>query len=181
MNFYKQNIAIFFFTALVTLIPKIDFAQNPTTYKMDFIRACSDSSKKGRNIMTVFKVTPTIKDFKLILSMRVFYELANGKEILSVIKQNEDNIKIIIFGKNIKEKNKFVYEFIKDKVEIEKENEDVYFIALVFYNLTKEDVEKMSITYGLWESDNPDVRNENKYNFIVEKVDNTFIQNIMKQ
>jgi hypothetical protein len=196
MKFNKSNILFIILTSLIIFFPKRDFAQKPTSYinffpksdlapkptsyKMDFIRACSDSSEKGKNILTIFKVTPKISDFKLFISMRVFYQLENGKEILSILKQDEDNIKIIIYGKDIQQKNKFLYDFIKDKVQLENENDDVYFLAFIFDNITKEKVENMSMTYGLWESNNTEIRHEIKYDFIVEKVDNLYFQNISK-
>lgn len=181
MKYKKINIIFFVIISLIAFLPKKDFAQEPTTYKMDFVRACSDSSKNGKNILTLFKVTPIVKDFKLVLSMRVFYQLEKEKEILSFLKPNEDNIGIVVYGRNVQEKNKFVYDFIKDRIDLEKENDEVYFIAFIFHNITKEIVEKMSITYGLWESDNLNVRHEKRYDFMVEQVGNIYFQNLMIQ
>jgi hypothetical protein len=177
----KRNItAIILMVGMIAVLPMRNFAQESSTYKMKFVRACQDSSDKGNYIMAVFSVLPTIKDFKLILSMRVTYALGHEKENVTVLKENEDNIKIHIYGTTVKEKNPLVYDFIKDSVQLETE-EDLRLIVLYFHNVTKEKVDEMSITYGLWESDNPDVRHENKYDFKVESVESGYILNSMKQ
>ncbi len=144
-----------------------NYAQKPSSYKMDFIRACTDSSEKENYIIAVFKVLPIINDFKLILSMRVIYAFGHRKENIVVLKENEDSIKIIIYGKSVEEKSKWMYNFIKDKVDLKTE-QDLRLIVFYFKNLTNKKVDEMSITYGLWESNNDKIRNENKYDFKVE-------------
>lgn len=180
LGLMKRSYVLLYVLCVLVLIPCLGVAQKATTYTCDFIRACSDSSKDGRNVLAVFKVTPLVQDFKLVLSMRVVYQFQHGNEITRVLSQNEDNIDIIIYGKDIEQKNKFVYNFIKDNVQIEKEPDDVYFIAFIFYGITNDKIETMGMQYGLWERLNTDVRYERKYEFLVDKVENGFINQIMK-
>ncbi len=160
----KKTIIIFFIVFL--FLPKYNSSQKPSSYKMEFVRSCADSTEKGKHIMAVFSVIPNVKKFKLILSMKVTYQLQKGPEIISVLKQNEDNIKIVVYGKNL-EGNKPLYDFIKDKINLNTE-EDLRLIVFYFNNITKENADEMSITYGLWESNNTNIRNEKKYDFNIE-------------
>ena len=100
--------------------------------------------------------------------MKVTYAIQNSKDTINVLKQNEDNIQIHIYSKdsiNINHKN--IFDFIKGKVNLNTKD-DLRFIVFRFYNVTQEYVNKMSITYGLWESNNSNIRNECKYEFGVE-------------
>ena len=80
----------------LTILSKYCIGQNSSSYKMDFVRACVDSSKKNKLITAVFSVRPTVRKFKLILSMKVTYAIQNGKDTINVLKQNEDNIQIVV-------------------------------------------------------------------------------------
>ena len=152
----------------LTILSKYCIGQNSSSYKMDFVRACIDSSNNKKTITAVFSIRPTVKKFKLILSMKVTYAIQNGKDTINVLKQNEDNIRIIIYGKDSTNvTHKTFYDFIKGKVNLNTKD-DLRFIVFRFNNVTHEYVNKMSITYGLWESNNSDVRNESKYEFDVE-------------
>jgi len=137
---------------------------------MDFVRAVQFNSGERNHILTIFKVTPTIKRFKLILSMKVTYEIGREENVVDVQKQKEDNIQIVIYGNDIAEKNQKLYDLIKDKVQLDK-TKDVYLITFDFYDITTEHIDNMSIMYGLWESNNPNIRNEIKYDFKVEQID----------
>jgi hypothetical protein len=137
---------------------------------MEFIRAVQFNSDEHNHILTIFKVTPTIKKFKLILSMKVTYEIAQKEISVDVQKQAEDNIRIVIYGKDVKEKNQMVYDLIRDKIQLDN-NEDLYLVTFDFYDITREKIDNMSITYGLWESNNMNIRNEKRYDFNVEKIE----------
>jgi hypothetical protein len=148
--------------AIALFLPKWQWAQG-TSYKMDFVNAAQIRDKKN-HIIAVFKVSPLIQDFKLIMSMRVTYEIGKGEKTINVQKQKEDNIHITVCGSNVKEKHQLVYELVKDHVRLEEEK-DMYLIVFDFFDITQEKIDRMSITYGLWESNNPDVRTEKKYDF----------------
>ena len=67
MTITRNITAIILMVGMITILPKKTFAQESSTYKMKFVRACQDSSDKGNYIMAVFSVLPTIKDFKLMM------------------------------------------------------------------------------------------------------------------
>ena len=102
--------------------------------------------------------------------MKVTYEIGQQEKVVDVQKQVEDNIRIGIYGSDIAEKNIKLYDLIKANVQLDKD-EDVYFITFDFYDITTEHIDNMSILYGLWESNNQNIRNEKKYNFKVEQID----------
>jgi hypothetical protein len=137
---------------------------------MDFVRAVQHASGNQNDILVFLKVTPTVKDFKLIMSMKITYEMGQGTKIIDIQKQKEDNVRSAVYGKDLKEKNPKMYDLVKDKVNLNT-SEELYFIVFNFYSLTKAEIDSMTLKYGLWESDNPDVRNEKTFNFKVEGVD----------
>ncbi len=136
---------------------------------MEFVRAMQLMSEGSNHILTVFKVTPTIRRFRLIMSIRVTYEIGHGEKVVDVMKQKEDNIRFTVYGKDIAEKNRQLYELTKDKARLDTD-ENLYLLAFDFYDITTEDIDKMSITYGLWESNHPDTRNETRYDFSVDQM-----------
>ena len=170
MKDFRMLFTTFIFIGIMLFIPKKLFAQHGPSYNMEFVRAIQFKSEDRNHILVVFKVIPTIKKFKLILSMKVTYEIGQGEKSVNVQKQTKDNIRIVIYGKDLAEKNKKLYALIKDQIQLETD-EDVRLITFDFYDITTELINKMSITYGLWESNNPDIRNEARYNFTVEQVD----------
>lgn len=154
----------------IIFIPKALFAQKKSSYNIEFVHAVQYGSDDNNHILTVFKVTPTIKKFKLILSMKVTYEIGKEEKIVDIQKQQENNIRISIYGKTLPEKNPKLYEMIKGKINLETK-EDISFIIFDFFNVTIEQIDKMSITYGLWESNNQNVRNEKRFDFNVEQIE----------
>ena len=158
-----------FIGGVFCFIPKYIFAQQKSSYTMEFVRAWTSSTQKNQ-ITTIFKVTPTIDNFKLILSMRVTYSLGQGNKVVNVRNSKEDNIRFNIYGNDVREKNGIIYELIKDHTQWN-DSLTIYFIVIDFYDMTKENIDSMSITYGLWESYDPNIRNETKYDFMVEKLD----------
>lgn len=170
MKDYRIIFATLILSGIMLWTPEKIFARKKTSYNMEFVHSVQLKSENRNHILVVFKVIPTIKKFKLILSMKVAYEIGQGEQVIDIQKQNENNIRITIYGNTIAERNKKLYELIKDKIQLNTDK-DIRFIVFDFFDITAEPVDKMSITYGLWESNNPDVRNESTYNFDVEQID----------
>lgn len=101
--------------------------------------------------------------------MRVTYEIGQGAKIIDVQKQKEDNIRITIYGKDLAQKNSKLYDIVKDRLNLNTE-EDVRLIVFDFYNITKAQVDNMTMIYGLWEGKNEDVRNEKTFTFKVDSI-----------
>lgn len=170
MKCYKPLFRVIILIGIFLLVSETNFGEKKSSYKMEFIRAVQFNTDVHNHILAIFKVTPTIKRFKFILSMKVTYGIGQGEIIVDVQKQKEDNIRIGVYGNDVKEKNQMVYDLIKDKIQLDN-NEDFYLITFDFYDITREKIDNMSIIYGLWESNNTNIRNEQRYDFKVEKID----------
>jgi len=87
---------------------------------MEFVRSAQFSTEKGNQIITVFKVTPTIKDFKLILSMKITFDIGAGEETIIIDEQNKigKKIQILVFDNKIEKMNKQLYDLLKDSIQL---------------------------------------------------------------
>ena len=159
------------FVLLLGLIsfPSLIFAQLEPTYKMEFVKSVQIQSPDKNNILAFFKVTPLIKDFKFVLSMRVTYEIGQGAKTINVQKQKEDKIRFTVYGKDMPQKYPKTYDLIKDKLRLDS-LEDPYILKFDFFNITKTQIDTMTILYGLWEGEKMDIRNEKTFNFKVEQI-----------
>ena len=158
-----------FFVGILLFGSSCLFAQENSSHTMNFVRAVQFESEGRNHILVVFKVVPIISNFKLILSMRVAYSIGHGEKVVDIQKQKEDNIRIVVYGKDIEKRNEKLYNLIKDRVHVENA-ENVRFITFDFYDVTEEKIDRMKITYGLWESGNSNIRNEQEYNFTVDQI-----------
>ncbi len=168
----KQIKNIFSVLSLILSLtsPAVMSSQQTPTYKIDFVRSAQFTSGDQNHILVILAVTPTVKNFKMILSMRVTYEIGQGTKVIDVLKQKEKNIRITIYGKDIPEKDQKIFNLIKDRINMNAA-EDMSLIVFDFYNITKEKVDSMSIIYGLWEGKNEDIRNEKTFTFKVDNID----------
>jgi hypothetical protein len=143
-------------------------AQSESTYELNFLRAKIIDTTDLKDILILFQVTTKKKkDFPPILSMKLTYSLDNNAEkTVDILKTN--NIQISVFGNDVNEKDKFVYELIKNKIDIDDKN-DFLILAFLLKSVTNESVDKMSFTYGLWEKNNQKVRVEKKYEFEIDQ------------
>lgn len=155
---------------ILILLTRVIFAQQNSTYNIDFVKSVQYTSDSLNHILAILKVTPTVKDFKMILSMRVTYEIGQGDKVVNLQKQSEHNIIISIYGKDLQQKNIKLYNLIKDSVS-QNMSEDTRLIVFDFYDITKTQIDNMTIKYGLWEGINEDIRNEKTFNFKVNKID----------
>ena len=145
------------------------YGQVSPTYELNFVKAKFTSQRGNKDIVAIFQVlTKDEKDFPPILSMGLTYSIGeNGPEKRIDILKSEGQARITIHGSNIKEKDPSLYDFIKDNLI---ETVDRYLILAIYLdNVSKKDFKKMTITYGLWEKNNPSVREEKKFEFSVEE------------
>lgn len=140
-------------------------AQDSSSYKMEFVRA-GWITKEGHNMVVVMmKVTPTSPDFKLVLSMRLFYDFGNGERSMDV--QQDPDMRITVYGNDVESKSKVMYRFVKDKVDLQNEK-DIFLLRFDFRDASAERVKDMWFKYGLWEGKNDEVRHEQEFRFPVE-------------
>jgi len=166
----RASIYIFFCSFCLQALSR---AQDTSTYDMKFLRAKITDTSAMKSILVLFQVTTKEeKDFPPVISMRLNYTLciaSDRHEVISTTLGKKDSkAKIIIFGNNVKAKDKYVYNLIKDKIDTTYKR-DYWILAFFFRNASKDIVQKMDLTYGLWEKNNPDMRVEKKYEFEVER------------
>lgn len=159
--------AVYF--SLLLIVPLLSShgacAQDSSSYKMEFVRAGWVTQEGHTMVVVMLKVTPTRPDFKLVLSMRLFYDLGDGKRSMEV-KQDPD-MRITVYGKDIESKSEVMYRFVKDKVDLQNEK-DIYLLRFDFRDVSTERVKDMWFKYGLWEGENDEVRHEQEFRFPVD-------------
>jgi len=137
--------------------------QEPSSYKMTLEKVID--YKKKNKISVILKVSPTIEDFKLIASTKVEYSF--GRKKLKTNIQKDPNTHIIVYGDNFLTKNTKLFKPIKNDLEVGK---DEFLLVFTFSNIKGKHLAEGSIRYGLWESNNPDIRNEQTFVFGKDKI-----------
>ncbi|PBQ30635.1 hypothetical protein CNR22_02220 [Sphingobacteriaceae bacterium] len=144
-------------------------SQKDSSYSMELIRAVQFNSGGQHRILTFLKVTPTVPDFKLILSMKLSYEVGQGMKVIDLQKQQANQIRLTVYGNTMVEKYKPMYELIKEKVDFTKD-QNIRIILFDFTDISKSPIDNMTMIYGLWEGKNEDIRNETKFTVNVEPI-----------
>ncbi|MBP7450725.1 MAG: hypothetical protein KA817_11870 [Flavobacteriales bacterium] len=151
------------FTAVIT--PVAICAQDSSSYKMEFVRAAMVRAGEESMLVAVLKVTPIVPDFKLVLSMKLSYDLGDGERSMDI--QQSPDIRFTVYGADVESKSKKVYAFVKDKVDLNKEK-DIFLLRIDFRGLPPDGVKDMWLKYGLWEGENDEIRHEQEFRFAVE-------------
>ena len=159
---------ILFLISLFSIIATSSSAQTSPTYDLNFLRAKFMSKKHSRDVLAVFQViSKDDNNFPPVLSMKLTYSVGtDGEEQSFDIQRSNARIRITILGKNIEEKDSNIYNFIKDMLV----KTDRKYLILAFYvdGVSKSEFDQMTMTYGLWEKNNMDLRIEKKFQFTVE-------------
>ena len=155
---------------LLTLLSCLPtFAQDSTTYKLDFVRAGWVVMKSHNMVVVVLKVTPTSPAFKPVLSFKLSYDIGDGERSMAV--SDNPDIRITVYGNDVESKSKIIYKFVKDKVDLENEK-DILLLRFDFRDLTPDRVQDMWFKYGLWEGENSEIRHEKEFRFAVDDLTN---------
>lgn len=154
---------VLLFTALLSSLPT--FAQDSTTYKLDFVRAGWVVMKSHNMVVVVLKVTPTSPAFKPVLSFKLSYDIGDGERSMAV--SDNPDIRITVYGNDVESKSKIIYKFVKDKVDLENEK-NILLLRFDFRDLTPDRVKDMWFKYGLWEGENDEIRHEQEFRFAVD-------------
>lgn len=85
-----------------------------------------------------------------------------AEKCLKLIFKKNSNLNISIYGDNFYTKNPKLFKPIKNDLEVGK---DEILLVFTFSNVKGKHLAEGSITYGLWESNNPDIRNEQTFLF----------------
>ena len=159
--------SIFLLLSVFLLRPTQASCQEPL-YNIKFIRSAQFVSGNTNKIVVILLITPKdSKDFPPVVSTRMFCSIDGAPEKKLDIMHQSDNVSMEVFGKNVEEKNKHIYELVKDRIDL-KNKDDMGIFVFTFSNLPLKQVEKMSLTYGFWEKLNQNVRVEKKYDFTVD-------------
>ncbi len=115
--------------------------------------------------MAIFKVTPHVEDFRLVVSMKVTYDMGHGEMVVDIMKGQK--VRITVYGKSVREKDPNLYAFIKDSVDVDSEG-PMHLLRFDFLDPPEGKVERMKVKYGLWEGAHDSVRHESEFDFVVE-------------
>ncbi|MDA3842944.1 MAG: hypothetical protein PF588_01075 [Candidatus Kapabacteria bacterium] len=138
-------------------------------YNMKFLRAMNLENENSKAVLVLFHVSPKKKeDFPPVVSMKLGYKISDsGIEKSINISKSKGIVELQLFDKSIREKSPAIYNVIKDKIDINIESK-FWILAFYYFNSGDEAVDKMTMTYGLWEKNNHDIRIEEKFEFNVE-------------
>ena len=151
------------FAAVLSSLPT--FAQDTTTYKLDFVRAGWFVKDSHSMVVVVLKVTPTSLDFVPVLSFKLSYDIGDGERSMAV--SDNPDIRITVYGNDVETKSKVIHRFVKDRVDLENEK-DILLLRFDFRDLTPDRVQHMWFKYGLWEGENDEIRHEKEFRFAVD-------------
>lgn len=148
------------FTLLFTMTYTINstMAQESSSYTMNLVKVIDH--KKKNSVSVILKVSPTIEDFKLIVSGKIEY--AFGRKKIKSNLQKDPNTQITVYGSDFYTKAPKLFKPIKGDIEM-KENEIL--LVFTFSNIKGKNLAEGYLKYGLWESNNPDIRHEQIFEF----------------
>lgn len=163
MNFVRILPLQLALMALLGSFPAV--GQAPSTYKMEFVRAGQVKLAEHGLVTVILKVTPLTDDFKLVLSMRVGYDMGNGAAEVDVEKGN--NVRFIVYDTALHEMSRKLRQFIAARTDL-KSTKNFFLLRMDFRVPKDERVERMKLRYGLWEGKSDEVRHEQDFDFAVE-------------
>lgn len=151
--------------ALLASFPAV--GQAPSTYKMEFVRAGRVDLAGSGMVTVILKVTPLTDDFKLVLSMRIGYDMGNGAAEVDVEKGK--NVRFIVYDTSLHEMSKKLRQFIAARTDL-RSNKNFFLLRIDFRVPLEESVKRMKLRYGLWEGKNDEIRHEQDFDLVVEEV-----------
>ena len=137
--------------------------QEESSYKMNLVKVIDN--QQLNEAMVILKVSPTIEDFKLIISARVEYSF--GRKSIKTDIQKDPNIRIIIYGDDFATKDPELSILLNEDLEMEDKDSLLLF---KISNIKEKNLAKGYFKYGLWESNNSEVRNEQILYFDENKI-----------
>lgn len=137
--------------------------QEESSYKMDLVNVIDKEEEK--TVTVILKVSPTIKDFKLIISGRVEYSF--GRKSIKTDIQKDPNVQIIVYGDDFATKDPELSNLLNKDFEM---GDNDFLLVFNISNIKGVDLVEGYFKYGLWESNNSDVRNEQMFSFDEKKI-----------
>nr|NQU93914.1 hypothetical protein [Bacteroidota bacterium] len=145
---------------LLTLTYTINNAmgQENSSYEMTLVKVIDQEVEN--KVTIILKVSPTIENFKLILSGRAEY--AFGRKSIQTNIQKDPNTQIVVYGDDFLTKAPELHDLIKEDIEI---GENEFLLVFNFSNIKGKDLAEGYFKYGLWESNNSEIRDEQTFFF----------------
>lgn len=141
-------------------------AQDSSTYKMEILRAAWVGPSDKSYVVMVFKITPTVANFKLVLSMKFTYDAGQGEQVLT---EHSKIIRMAVYDEHVRDKDRKVYNFVQDKVDLNSGN-PVMLLRVDLRSLPDRSLDHLRVKYGLWEGKDDEVRHEQWFDFPVENL-----------
>ena len=131
----------------------------------------SGEPQQYNDIQASLLLTPKdTADYPPVLSMRIGYRVNDQDSItyIDIGKQQPQQVRLTIYGETLPEKNPKLYARIGSKLDFEKQ-QDLMILFFEFRNLSREKIQKVSITYGVWEKNNLERRVEETFSMEFEE------------
>lgn len=161
-------------TFLLLLLSTLSgFGQAPeaSKYNMELLSMIrSGEPQQYNDIQASLLITPIdTADYPPVLSMRIGYRVNDQDSItyIDIQKQVPQQVRLTIYGETLPEKNPKLYARIGSKLDFENQK-DLMILFFEFKDISREKIQKVSITYGLWEKNNLDRRVEETFSMAFE-------------
>lgn len=137
--------------------------QEESSYKMTLVKVIDEEQENA--VTVILKVSPTIEDFKLIISGRAEYSF--GRKSIKTDIQKDPNIQIIVYGDDFATKNPKLSNLLNEDFDMGDED---FLLVFKISNIKGENLVEGYFKYGLWESNNSEIRNEQTFFFDEKKI-----------
>lgn len=162
-----RNVAAAILAIALFTIPGYTTGQTKPTYELRFLNAKFIDTSEDKDVLVLFQVLPIEeKDFPPVLSMKLTYSVGeNGVEKTVDIMKSQNKVRISVFGPDIDKKHPDIYTLAKEKLDTSK----LPYLVLAIYidDVASQMFDKMTVTYGLWEKNDLNVRVEKKFPFSI--------------
>lgn len=141
-------------------------AQNSGAYQLRFIKAKAVEALNEREVVVLFEVCCTNSKAALpVICPVVKYRIGAELERTVNLTTDED-VRAVVYGKNIEEKAPLIYDYVKDKVNIKSAD---FREVLAFYVRVQpdDDFDKMSFACALSNNGNQKSGRERRFEFPV--------------
>lgn len=155
-----------FFLLVLLGLQAVLRAQDSATYKMEMVRAAWVGPSDKSYVVMVFKVTPTVPDFKLVFSMNFTYDAGYGEQVLA---QGSHNIRMAVYDQDVWNTDRKVYRFLENKIDFNAA-EPFMLLRVDLRRLPDRNIRHLRVKYGLWEGKDAEVRHEQWFDFPVENL-----------
>lgn len=153
---------------VLLLVACAAFGQEPTPgkYRLELLSMIrSDSTRGANDIQASILVTPLVdEDWPPVLSMRIGFKINEADSISYIDIQNHapQKVRLTVYDRSVAEKNAKLYAHIRSKLDLVKDD-DLMILWFECRDLHKEAIQRIEISYGLWEKNDLQQRVEERF------------------